>query len=228
MVIIAASRIQKAMARVRASSPFARPSRAPSRRSRRTPTSITPDARAGDDPPLAVVIFSSDRGLAGAFNSQIRREALQLAELLRSEGREPVFYLVGRKAVGYFSSARWRARCSGRATRTAALPHRRAHRRRASSTRSRGAARRTVSMRSTRLQPFREHDDARAGAGASAPSSSSSKRMRARHHTPVYPCTSSSRMPRRSSTRPARVHPEPYLQRPLQSSAASTPRRRRR
>jgi F-type H+-transporting ATPase subunit gamma len=50
----------------------------------------------------AVVVFASDRGLAGAFNSQILREALQLGELLRSEGREPVYYLVGRKAVGYF------------------------------------------------------------------------------------------------------------------------------
>jgi F-type H+-transporting ATPase subunit gamma len=61
----------------------------------------------------AVVIFSSDRGLAGAFNSQILREGLELAQLLRDEGREPVFYLVGRKAVGYFqfrritSAAEW-------------------------------------------------------------------------------------------------------------------------
>src|SRR5690606_21625622 len=50
----------------------------------------------------AVVIFASDRGLAGAFNSQILREGLQLGELLRSEGREPVYYLAGRKSVGYF------------------------------------------------------------------------------------------------------------------------------
>jgi F-type H+-transporting ATPase subunit gamma len=61
----------------------------------------------------AVVIFSSDRGLAGAFNSQILREGLELAQLLRDEGKEPVFYLVGRKAVGYFqfrrmaSAAEW-------------------------------------------------------------------------------------------------------------------------
>ena len=60
-----------------------------------------------------MVIFASDRGLAGAFNSQILREGLRLAELLRSEGREPVFYLIGRKAVGYFqfrrmdSAAQW-------------------------------------------------------------------------------------------------------------------------
>jgi F-type H+-transporting ATPase subunit gamma len=61
----------------------------------------------------AVVVFTSDRGLAGAFNSQILREALELAELLRTQGKEVVFYLVGRKAVGYFqfrrmpSAAQW-------------------------------------------------------------------------------------------------------------------------
>ncbi len=61
----------------------------------------------------AVVIFTSDRGLAGAFNSQILREGLELAELLRSQGKEVEYYLVGRKAVGYFqfrrmaSKAQW-------------------------------------------------------------------------------------------------------------------------
>jgi F-type H+-transporting ATPase subunit gamma len=54
----------------------------------------------------AVVIFSSDRGLAGAFNSQIIRAGLELAELLRSEGKEPVYYLIGRKSVGYFQFRR--------------------------------------------------------------------------------------------------------------------------
>src|SRR5690606_5540154 len=50
--------------------------------------------------------FSSDRGLAGAFNSQVLREAMELAELLKEEGREPVYFLVGRKAVGYFQFRR--------------------------------------------------------------------------------------------------------------------------
>jgi F-type H+-transporting ATPase subunit gamma len=103
MELIAASRIQKAMARVRASSPFAR---AVTRAVSAVATHSNVDHPLTREPATirrsAVVIFSSDRGLAGAFNSQILREALQLAELLRSEGREPVFYLVGRKAVGFF------------------------------------------------------------------------------------------------------------------------------
>lgn len=114
MELIAASRIQKAMARVRASSPFSRAA---------TSAVSAVATHSNIDHPLtrerevvrrsAVVIFSSDRGLAGAFNSQILREGLELAQLLRDEGREPVFYLVGRKAVGYFqfrritSAAEW-------------------------------------------------------------------------------------------------------------------------
>lgn len=107
MELIAASRIQKAMARVRAASPFARAV---------TSAVSAVATHSSIDHPLtterdnirrsAVVIFTSDRGLAGAFNSQILREGLELAELLRTQGKEVVFYLVGRKAVGYFQFRR--------------------------------------------------------------------------------------------------------------------------
>ncbi|MBA8816521.1 F-type H+-transporting ATPase subunit gamma [Microbacterium halimionae] len=114
MELIAASRIQKAMARVRASSPFAR---AVTRAVSAVSTHSNVDHPLTREPEVirrsAVVIFSSDRGLAGAFNSQILRDGLEVGELLRSQGKEPVFYLVGRKAVGYFqfrkmvSAAQW-------------------------------------------------------------------------------------------------------------------------
>jgi F-type H+-transporting ATPase subunit gamma len=103
MELIAASRIQKAMARVRASAPFAR---AVTRAVSAVATHSNIDHPLTQEREVirrsAVVIFASDRGLAGAFNSQILREALQLAELLKSQGKEPVYYLIGRKAVGYF------------------------------------------------------------------------------------------------------------------------------
>lgn len=114
MELIAASRIQKAMARVRASAPFAR---AVTRAVSAVATHSNVDHPLTTEREVirrsAVVIFASDRGLAGAFNSQILREGLQLAELLRSQGKEPVFYLIGRKAVGFFqfrrmaSAAEW-------------------------------------------------------------------------------------------------------------------------
>ncbi|MDE0547220.1 F0F1 ATP synthase subunit gamma [Microbacterium sp. C7(2022)] len=114
MELIAASRIQKAMTRVRASSPFARAvTRAVSAVATHSNTDHPLTQERETIHRSAVVIFTSDRGLAGAFNSQILREGLQLAELLRQQGKEPVFYLVGRKAVGYFqfrrmqSAAEW-------------------------------------------------------------------------------------------------------------------------
>lgn len=107
MELIAASRIQKAMARVRASSPF---SRAVTRAVSAVATHTDIDHPLTREPETvtrsAILLLSSDRGLAGAFNSQVIREALELAELLRSEGKEVVFYLFGRKAVGYFQFRR--------------------------------------------------------------------------------------------------------------------------
>ena len=50
----------------------------------------------------AVLVIASDRGLAGGYSSNALKQAESLAELLRSEGKEPVSYLVGRKAAAYY------------------------------------------------------------------------------------------------------------------------------
>ena len=103
MELIAASRIQKAMARVRASEPFSRAvTRAVSAVATHTSIDHPLTREAEKVERSAIVIVTSDRGLAGAFNSQVIREGMELAELLRSQGKEVVFYLFGRKAVGYF------------------------------------------------------------------------------------------------------------------------------
>jgi F-type H+-transporting ATPase subunit gamma len=107
MELIAASRIQKAQARVKASAPY---SRAITRAVSAVATHSNVDHPLTTEPEriarTAVVVFSSDRGLAGAFNSQILREAGELTELLREQGKDVVHYLVGRKAVGYFQFRR--------------------------------------------------------------------------------------------------------------------------
>jgi F-type H+-transporting ATPase subunit gamma len=54
----------------------------------------------------AVVIFTSDRGLAGAFSSNVLKEAEQLTALLREQGKEVVYYLIGRKSVSNFNFRR--------------------------------------------------------------------------------------------------------------------------
>jgi F-type H+-transporting ATPase subunit gamma len=103
MELIAASRIQKALGRVQASNPYARA----------LTRAVSAVATFSNEPhPLtveraqlkraAIVVVTSDRGLAGAFNSQILKEASELRVKLESEGKEVDHYLVGNKAVGYF------------------------------------------------------------------------------------------------------------------------------
>jgi F-type H+-transporting ATPase subunit gamma len=48
---------------------------------------------------VGVVLVTADRGLAGAFNSNIIREGMRSADRVRGEGAEPVFSVVGRKGV---------------------------------------------------------------------------------------------------------------------------------
>jgi F-type H+-transporting ATPase subunit gamma len=47
----------------------------------------------------AIVAITGDRGLAGAFNSQIIRAGIRAAAEHESEGRKVVFYAVGRRGV---------------------------------------------------------------------------------------------------------------------------------
>ena len=104
MELIAASRIQRALARVQASAPYARAvTRAVSAVATYSNVAhvLTTEPERIDR--AAIVILASDRGLAGAFNANALRAGEELATLLQSQGKEVVYYLVGRRAVGYFS-----------------------------------------------------------------------------------------------------------------------------
>jgi F-type H+-transporting ATPase subunit gamma len=48
---------------------------------------------------VGIVLVTGDRGLAGAFNSNIIREGMRIAAGVRSDGAEPSFAVVGRKGV---------------------------------------------------------------------------------------------------------------------------------
>jgi F-type H+-transporting ATPase subunit gamma len=107
MELISASRIQKAQARVAASGPY---SRAITRAVSAVATFSNVTHILTTEPEkierAAIVIFSSDRGLAGAFNSNVLRESEELSSLLRSQGKDVVYFLVGRKSVAYFAFRR--------------------------------------------------------------------------------------------------------------------------
>ncbi len=103
MELISASRIQKAQTRMAEAAPY---SRAVTRAVSAVATYSSVDHpllfEAENPRRAAVVIFSADRGLAGAFSAQVLREAGELAERLREEGKEVLYYVLGRKAVQYF------------------------------------------------------------------------------------------------------------------------------
>jgi F-type H+-transporting ATPase subunit gamma len=107
MELIAASRIQKALVRVQASAPYARAvTRAVSAVATYSNVQHVLTTEPEKVTRSAVVIFASDRGLAGAFNSNVLKAGEELSTLLREQGKEVVYYVVGRRAVGYFAFRR--------------------------------------------------------------------------------------------------------------------------
>ncbi|ORW02505.1 F0F1 ATP synthase subunit gamma [Mycobacterium kyorinense] len=106
--MIATSRIGKAQARLEAARPYAT-------EITRMLTTLAEEA-ALDHPLLVeqpepkragVLVVSSDRGLCGAYNSSVLRRAEELFSLLREEGKAPVLYVVGRKALNYYTFRNW-------------------------------------------------------------------------------------------------------------------------
>jgi F-type H+-transporting ATPase subunit gamma len=49
---------------------------------------------------VGIIVLTADRGLAGAFNGQVVRRALQLGAEQEAQGREVVYLPVGRKGLG--------------------------------------------------------------------------------------------------------------------------------
>ena len=102
MEMVAAARLRRAEQRIADMRPYAEGMRKLTRRAA---------AQAGGIPRVPVleerenvkrvgiVLVTGDRGLAGAFNSNIIREGMRMATQVREEGAEPAFAVVGRKGV---------------------------------------------------------------------------------------------------------------------------------
>jgi F-type H+-transporting ATPase subunit gamma len=104
MELIAAARIAKAQQRIDASRPYAEAIT-------KVVRTVTAEG-AGDDHPLttprenprraAVLVISSDRGLAGGYSANVLRLGERTSSALQERGLEVVPYLVGRKAVSFY------------------------------------------------------------------------------------------------------------------------------
>ena len=101
--LVATSRIAKAQERVAASKPYAEAIT-------QVLTALASNATI-DNPLLVprervrragVLLITSDRGLAGAYNANAIRTAEQLIQKLKADGKDAVLYVVGRKGVGYY------------------------------------------------------------------------------------------------------------------------------
>jgi F-type H+-transporting ATPase subunit gamma len=103
MELMAASRVVKAQQAVRESTPYARAlTRAVSAVATFSDVDHPLTTEHSEVRRAAVVIITSDRGLAGAYSSSVLKESERLIELLREEGKEIVPYLLGRKAISYY------------------------------------------------------------------------------------------------------------------------------
>ncbi len=107
MELIAASRIIKAQQRAQAAAPYARElTRAVSAVATFSNVEHPLTTEPENPKRAAILIVTSDRGLAGAYSSSVIKEAERLAELLRDEGKEVDTYISGRKGVAYFTFRR--------------------------------------------------------------------------------------------------------------------------
>ncbi|MFC9508836.1 F0F1 ATP synthase subunit gamma [Streptomyces sp. NPDC057002] len=104
MEMIAASRVVKAQRKVAASTPYATElTRAVSAVATGSNTKHPLTTEAENPTRVAVLLLTSDRGLAGAFNSNAIKAAEKLTAQLEGEGKEVVNYIVGRRGLAHYN-----------------------------------------------------------------------------------------------------------------------------
>ena len=107
MELIAASRIIKAQQRARSAAPYARElTRAVSAVATFSNVDHPLTTEAENPTRAAVLLITSDRGLAGAYSSSVIKEGEQLNQLLRQSNKEPVPFLTGRKSIAFYGFRR--------------------------------------------------------------------------------------------------------------------------
>ncbi|WSQ11842.1 F0F1 ATP synthase subunit gamma [Streptomyces sp. NBC_01231] len=104
MEMIAASRVVKAQRKVTASAPYATElTRAVTAVGTGSNTKHPLTTQAETVVRSAVLLLTSDRGLAGAFNSNAIKAAEKLTERLEREGKQVDTYIVGRRGLAHYN-----------------------------------------------------------------------------------------------------------------------------
>jgi F-type H+-transporting ATPase subunit gamma len=107
MELIAASRIIKAQQRAKSAAPYARElTRAVSAVATFSNVDHPLTTEAENPTRAAVLLITSDRGLAGAYSSSVIKEGEQLNQMLRQANKEALPFLTGRKAIAFYGFRR--------------------------------------------------------------------------------------------------------------------------
>ncbi|WP_054815901.1 F0F1 ATP synthase subunit gamma [Nocardia arizonensis] len=103
--LIATSRISKAQARVAAAKPYAEEiTKVLSELASASQNLSHPLLTERSNPRrAAVLVITSDSGMAGGYNSNVLKRAEELMTTLRGEGKEPVLYVMGKKGLTYYT-----------------------------------------------------------------------------------------------------------------------------
>lgn len=117
MELVATSKFKRAQDRVTAARPFAQAltdviaDLATPDLASQFPLLRTPAKPANGGPAVAVVILiTSNRGLAGGFNSNLIKEARRRIEVLTAEGYQVELIGIGKKGIGFFRYIGWKFR----------------------------------------------------------------------------------------------------------------------
>jgi F-type H+-transporting ATPase subunit gamma len=103
MELIAASRIIKAQQRAQQAAPYARElTKAVSALATYSDADHPLTTEPENPTRAAILVITSDRGLAGAYSSAVLKEGERLAERLREEGKQITTFIAGRKGEAYF------------------------------------------------------------------------------------------------------------------------------
>ena len=101
--LIATSRITKAQARVEASQPYAAEMTSMMNKLAAASTLEHDMLREREDGNVAaILVVTSDRGMAGGYNHNVLKKAAQLERMLTEAGYEVVRYVTGNKGVTHF------------------------------------------------------------------------------------------------------------------------------
>ena len=108
MKMVAASKLKRAQNRILSARPYAHQLReVMSNLSQRVNRASHPLLSRRDGNKLELLVVTSDRGLCGAFNTNILRRAVNFLEEQRGQGKEVTVSVAGRKSIDFFKRRDW-------------------------------------------------------------------------------------------------------------------------